>query len=329
MTQRANPFLMRAAAIAAMIAIALALALAPARARADGPTWKSGVMAGFGPWADESFATWRGWPIQTATDFIGGPWSQLENPAWTIWAWSQDPSVRLVLTVPMWIDPGSLAEAASGAYNAHFVALAKNLIAAGRANTILRIGWEFNGTWYPWSVANATDAANFAAGWRQIVGAIQAVPGQRFGFDWSPTLADSGIDPGLAYPGDKYVTEIGLDAYDGNLSLAQQSPSDRWDQLVNASAGLAWQARFAAKHRKPLSFPEWGVLYYPAAPQVGGGDDPTFIQNMYGWFATHNVAFENYFDIDSNGQYYGLNTGNGFFPQAAAQYRHLWSGGKY
>jgi hypothetical protein len=98
-------------------------------------TWKSGVFHGYGPTGDLQFATWRGSAIQTATDFIGGDdWSQIENPAWHIAAWRPVPAVQPVLTIQLWpATGGSLTEAASGAYNAHFATMAKNLVAGGPA----------------------------------------------------------------------------------------------------------------------------------------------------------------------------------------------------
>jgi hypothetical protein len=255
-----------------------------------------------------------------------GNWSLIENPAWDIAAWSSDPTVQPVLSMPMWPNTGgSLAEAASGADNAHWAALAKNLIAGGLGTAILRIGWEFNGSWYPWSVLNATDAAAFAQAWRQIVGTIQRVPGQHFGFDWSMTASAGGVNPALAYPGDSYVTTVDMDVYDWNQT-AGSTPAQRWHDTVTNGYGLAWQASFAAAHRKPISFAEWALAYNPAYPAAGGGDDPLCIQNMYNLFASHYTAFENYFDVDSMGLDFGITTGNGVFPNATALYRKLYSG---
>ena len=81
---------------------------------------------------------------------------------------------------------GTLALGATGAYNQYFATLGKNLVSDNEANTILRLGWEFNGNWFTWSVDNATDATNFVAYWRQIVTTMRAVPGQKFKFIWNP-----------------------------------------------------------------------------------------------------------------------------------------------
>jgi hypothetical protein len=296
-------------------------------ASAATPTWRSGVFAGYGPSADQQFGGWRGAPIQTATDFIASDnWTNLQNPVWTISQWAAVPSVQPDLSVAMWpATGGNLASAASGAYNSYFRTLAQNLVNGALPAASIRLGWEFNGTWYRWSVATAADAANYAAAWRQIVTAMRSVRGQRFSFDWSPTQSSGGVNPALAYPGNAYVTDIGLDVYDWNPTYNAKA-TDRWNALLSNGYGLAWQASFAAAHGKPIAFPEWGLVYYSPYPPVSGGDDPAFIQNMHNWFASHNTAFENYsnFDDPTNGFYYGLTTGSGQFPQSTALYHQLF-----
>jgi hypothetical protein len=286
------------------------------------------VFAGFGPTVDQQFGDWRGAPIQTATDYTSSDnWSNLQNPTWTISHWAAVPSVQPDLSIAMWpASGGDLATAASGAYNGYFQTLAQNLVTGGLPGASIRLGWEFNGTWYRWSVKTAADAANYAEAWRQIVSAMRSVPGQQFSFDWAPTQSTGGLDPAQSYPGDAYVTDIGLDVYDWNPT-SNATAAERWNALVNSGYGLAWQASFAASHGKPIAFPEWGLVYNSSNPPAGGGDDPAFIQSMYNWFASHNTSFENYSNIDdpNSGIDWGLTTGNGRFPQAAALYHQLYS----
>lgn len=317
----------------AVIAVAggcLAAALPGTALASSSRTWKSGVFAGYGPWQDEEFEAWRGAPIQTATDYMEwSNWSEIEDPSWDIAAWQQAPSIQPVLSIPMWAATGgSLSAAAAGSYNQYFATMAKNLIAGGLGSAIIRLGWEFNGDWYPWSATNSTTAAEYAKAWRAIVGTIQAVPGGHFTFDWSMTVNDGGVNPSLAYPGDQYVNYIGMDVYDWDESPGMTA-AQRWNAIVNDGYGLAWQANFAAQHHKQISFAEWALAYDPNDPGAGGGDDPTFIQNMYNWFGSHNTAFEDYFDADANGDDFGITTGNGEFPNATALYEQLYSGTAY
>lgn len=320
-------------ALAAVVAtiVCVLLAMAPPSEATGARHWKSGVFAGFGPTADEAFAAWRGAPVQTATDYLeSADWREIEDPAWDIWAWRQAVGVQPVLSVPLWANVGgSLAQAAAGAYNGHFAAMARRLVAGHLGSAIIRLGWEFNGTWYPWSVQDAAEAKLYAKAWRQIVGAIRGVHGEHFSFDWSMTVSSGGIDPALAYPGDAYVNSVGMDVYDLDETAPGESPSQRWNDIVNRGYGLAWQARFAAAHRKPVSFPEWAVASELLDPSWSGGDDPSFVQDMYNWFAGHDTAFEDYFDADAGLNDYGLTTGNGLFPDSAALYRSLYSGSTY
>lgn len=320
-----------AAAICVLAVFACVVLLAPAAHAGTLRGWKSGVFASYGPAGDEQFAAWRGAPVQTATDYLeSADWRAIEDPAWDIWAWRQAPSVQPVFSVPMWPSTGgSLAAAAAGRYNAHFAAMARHLIAGGLGWAIIRLGWEFNASWYPWAVQNARQAGKYAEAWRQIVGTIERVRGEHFAFDWSMTVSNGGVNPALAYPGNSYVSTVGMDVYDWNRPGPGASPGQRWNQLVGQRYGLAWQARFATAHDKPVSFPEWAVVYEPLDPWAGGGDDPTFVQDMYAWFASHHTAFEDYFDADADLVDYGLTTGTGEFAQSSTLYRSLYSGSSY
>src|SRR5581483_7148054 len=161
--------------------------------------------------------------------------------------------------------------------------------------------------------------------WRQLVESMRSVPGAHFTFDWCPNLQTNGIDPALAYPGDRFVSEIGLDVYDWSETGPGETAAQRWRDIVGKGYGLAWQQRFAAIHHKPISFPEWGLVSDPTNPALAGGDDPLFVQNMFAWFKAHNVAFENYFDANAptQGRYYAFSSG--LFPRASQRYRELYS----
>jgi hypothetical protein len=299
--------------------------------------WRSGVFDGAGPYGDLAFADWRGAAITTATDFLpANTWSEIEDPAWAIDVWRSAPSVTPGLSVAMWPwSGGSLVEAAAGEYDGHFAKLAENLVDAGLGGVTIRLGWEFNGSWYRWAVKNAAGAAQFAQAWRTIVDAMRSIPGQSFNFDWAPDLAFGGVNPALAYPGNAYVSDIGLDVYDWARS-AGETATTRWNGLVDATYGLQWQATFAAAHDKPVAFPEWGLTYTPSSSSKGsfrpsprskaGDDDTLFIRNMYDWFSSHETAFEDYFDSDSISVRLDDAITDAFnpFPKATALYRQLF-----
>ncbi len=100
--------------------------------------------------------------------------------------------------------PVSLKMGAKGLYNPYFQKLAENLVSYGLGDSILRMGWEFNGGWYTWRASS--DPANFAEYWRQIVTTMRAVPGAKnLKFDWNPALGWQQFPAEQAWPGDKYA----------------------------------------------------------------------------------------------------------------------------
>ncbi len=232
----------------------------------------------------------EGWPGMVGVKHLQrflGPW--------------QGTRYQLVLGVPMIPtqngEPmGTLAKGAAGDYDGDFATLANTLVHYGESNAILRIGWEFNGTWYPWAVTDETAAVEFAAYFRQIVTTMRSVPGTAFQFVWNPT---SGPEPEAAqnaYPGDAYVNDIGLDLYDQVWGVPMDPPL-AWARYVTEVDGLQWLSSFAAAHHKPVVIPEWAVTIRPDGH--GLGDDPLYVAKMAQWINQHDVAFSSYFDADA------------------------------
>ena len=237
--------------------------------------------------------------------FLGTSWSSIENPT-SAASCFKSMGMPVTFSVPMLPASGaSIATGASGSYNSHWTALAKNLVSAGQANADLRIGWEMNGDWFNWSAgSNPTAWKNY---WIQIVKSMKAVSGQHFTFTWSPGNGQS-FAVENAYPGDAYVDYIGQSLYDQSYS-ARTNATVRWNALLNGSHGLAWQASFAAAHGKKLSYPEWALATPSSFSGHGGGDDPYFIQQFYNFLKSHNVAYETYFDTDHSPNVHKINSG--------------------
>ncbi len=220
---------------------------------------------------------------------------------------------------PPWGFGGTLAEGATGAYNQYFTILAQTLVKDGAANAILRLGWEFNGTWYPWSVANNTDAQNFAAFWRQIVNTMRAVPGQQFKFLWNPNGGGSSSwNLELAYPGSAYVDYIGTDVYDEYWG-SPFTPQASWNSALTQTWGLNWLATFAAAEGRPIAIPEWSVDFRDDG--FGLGDDPNFINQFSSWIAAHNVAFTCIFSYNDTAGGQDNDITDGRFSNALAAFR--------
>lgn len=230
--------------------------------------------------------------------------------------WRKFNQKRLMLTMPLIPNKvttggadATLAAAAAGDYNSNYTNLMINYQKAGYQDIIVRLGHEFNGTWYKWRADNGNEAL-YVAAFRNAVTAIRNSPnaggsGVQFRFDWCPTWAavpnqPSDCDVEACYPGDDVVDVIGLDVYNQHFP-AIEDPVERWESIVNGTHGLKWHAEFAAAHGKPISFPEWGTgVRVPDPDGNGGGDDPVFVRNMAAWIESHPVLYHSYWDVQAD-----------------------------
>jgi hypothetical protein len=266
-----------------------------------------------------SFGAATGTHPVLATDYLNktSGWAAMDGAA-NVKAWSHS-AYRLVLGVSILPGVGTLAQGATGAYDGYFTTLAQNLVSDAEANAILRLGWEFNGTWFPWSVATAADAANFAAFWRQIVTTMRAVPGEQFKFLWNPNApSPTSYTPDQAYPGDAYVDYVGTDVYDNYWGNGPFTAPVAWEHQLSQQWGLDWLASFAARHDKPIAIPEWSDEFRDDGH--GLGDDPSFIDHMAAWFVSSKVAFADVWCYDSSATYRN-DLLDGTFPKALAEFK--------
>ena len=202
-----------------------------------------------------------------AMEFLDGTsWKTMDNAKPQLSHWERS-GYSMIWGIPILPDGNaySLASGATGAYDKYFVKVAKALVAGGQGRSIVRLGWEFNGGWFPWA-ANG-QASNFVAYWRQIVDAMRSVAGANFKFEWNPTLGDLG-DGNLAqyYPGDHYVDYVGVDVYDQSWAEYPGAAAE-FATMKTEPFGLDWIATFAAAHGKQITLPEWGL---GAGPGAGG-----------------------------------------------------------
>jgi hypothetical protein len=291
-------------------------------------TPRTGVFAGTGsPSGISSFESTTGANVSLGSDYLPftsgfAGMSNAQDLEWWTAPWV-GAGCQLVLGVPMipensnGVPAGTLADGAAGKYNNYFRALASTLLSAGLGNSILRLGWEFSGSWYPWSVSNATEAENFAKYWRQIVIAMRGVSGTHFTFDWNPAGGFTTWPIDDAYPGNDYVEYVGLDRFDQTW-LSPLTPELAWNNLTTMADGMGWLVKFGAAHDKPLTLSEFGVSL--RSDGRGLGDDPYFINQMAAWIASNNVAFDLYYNSDSQApdQYDAITDGN--FPNALTAY---------
>ena len=260
-----------------------------------------------------AYEKWLGRPLSIVLDFLEmETWKGMVDEAgWMAGCWKGAGRDYLAVSVPMLVHEGgpTLKQGADGQFDSHYTSLAQKLVSSGFPNSVIRIGWEFNGGWYPWTARGNT--GDFKAYWRRIVAAMRAAPGARFRYDWTATTVDGPTEE--AYPGDDVVDIVGLDVY--NQSWPQLPAPLRWQYLLHNSAGLNWHRDFAHKHGKPRSFPEWGTGTRPDGH--GGGDDPDYIRNMLAWFKEGDpVDYACYWNYHAGD--YNAKLTDGEFPLAAA-----------
>jgi len=243
------------------------------------------------PNAVEQFGQWLGYNLSWAMDFFDGrDWNYIANPTWFLQQWNCQANqttcsgFNMVWAVPILPNTSyTFAEGATGAYNIYFQQLAQILVSYGQGSSIIRLAWEFNGNWFPWSV-NSSNVNSFISYWQQIVDTMRSV-NSSFKFLWNPTRGVMYFPPDQAYPGDAYVDVIGLDVYDISTIT---NVTQRWEYMLNESYGLNWLANFSSQRGKPISLPEWG-LWPVVSYNPGGGDNPYFIMQMAEWISNNNV----------------------------------------
>lgn len=268
-----------------------------------------GVYGGEDPSTEQVLAQSMSRQPEYAMAFLdASSFQKLEDPSWFI-SQFQGSGYSMIWGVPILPSSGdySLATGATGAYNQYFVTLAEGLVAGDQGSSIIRLGWEFNGSSFPWAASGQAD--NFIAYWQQIVTAMRSVSGANFKFEWNPTSGDQGAGK-LAdyYPGNSYVDLIGLDVYDVSWGSYPGAAAE-FTRLETEPYGLNWLASFAAQHGKPMTLPEWGLGWGDSdngAPvsdpgtETSGGDDPTFINDMAGWITANNVYEATMWDVGTS-----------------------------
>ncbi len=247
-----------------------------------------GVFVGNDPSSVTAFENWVGAPVEFLAAHTGqANWSDWTNSISWMADQFKNQTANLTWSIPMFADGGSLAQGATGAYDAHYTDAAKALLAASsdKDKIYVRVGEEFNGTWMTWSAAGKEQ--EFINTYRNFVDAFRAVS-DKFVFEWNVNVGDYGMNPADAYPGDAYVDIVGMDFYyDVNVNNKDSLVS--WNGMVNRTYGLQWLEDFAAAHGKPTAYSEWGV---------NSDDAGAYIQKAHEWFESHNVVYQQYWDSD-------------------------------
>jgi hypothetical protein len=257
------------------------------------------------------FERWLGGKVDGVLGYTGGAdWADYDGSVpWAVGLWGKIDR-RIFWSVPLIPKGATLEAAARGDYDDHYRKAAGHLrgFRPGDGRLNIRTGWEFNGDWMPWTAQKNPKA--FAGAFRHFVRSFHSVS-DRFLFEWNVNVGDVGMNPEDAYPGDEYVDLVGMDFY-WQLKWDPKEPGKAWDNALTRRYGLEWHQKFAAAHRKPTSYSEWGISADNAAP---------YLEKAKQWFDRHDVVFHTYWD--SNADYPGK-LSDGQYPAAAAAYRRLF-----
>jgi hypothetical protein len=204
-------------AVARTHTMALAAATAASSRHRSGLPWASGAYLPTGtPAAAAAFGAWRRRPLDIGEVWVNGSsWASITDPAWIYQQWQGSPYTLVVSVAMLPADvPGvSIQACAAGTYNAHWRHFGQVIRSYGLGSSIIRLGWEFNGKWYPWA---ATDPTAWAECYRQAVTSARSTAPQ-LRWDWNANRGVSSAlaDPTRAYPGNAYVNMIGSTATTG------------------------------------------------------------------------------------------------------------------
>lgn len=125
--------------------------------------------------------------------------------------------------------PGKLAlsQIADGAQDTYLMEYAA-AVRAYREPVIISFAAEFNVNWFQWGYTHASPAS-FVAAWRHIVAVFRRAGADNVTWLWNAdTLTGQAVDPRPWWPGNAYVTWVGLDGY-------YSKPGDTFASLFNKS----------------------------------------------------------------------------------------------
>ena len=195
-------------------------------------------------------------------------------------------------------NPEWAAKCAAGGYDIYATQLARNLVDSGFGYAVIRLGSEMNGTWNTGSLGTTVAQWHqWAECFAQEVQAMRGARGSHFLFDWNISANYREIPLADFYPGNAYVDIIGIDIYDEgdpDRPIPPVGNRARWADIAAEPEGIDVVEAFAAAHGKPLSFPEWATF-------VTQSNDANYVAGMGAFIATHDVAFQSWFDVGDDG----------------------------
>ncbi|MCA0437726.1 MAG: hypothetical protein M9891_13795 [Austwickia sp.] len=287
----------------------------------------SGVWVGGQPYADawHGFGQYRGAPVDAVLGYSDNKsWDAIKHSG-NISLFAKFPGTfvyGLGLLPTRGGGAGSLRDVADGKHDDVWRAVGAGLVKYNRKRSIVRIGFEANGTWFSWG-ATAETAEDFKAAFRRVAGILRESGAEPvIDFDIGCGVGLTGDSDHMApltklYPGDDVVDVMGCDTYDDKGTGAGNPAA-----LGKTGNGpsLKETLDFAKERGKLLVVPEWGLDH-----TYGPGDHADYITTMYKFFDENadHIALEIYFnegttDIKSSLWQPDQN------PESAKEYARIW-----
>ena len=320
-------------------------------------SWGRGPISGL-PWhsggyslLDHLVQARNGRGLDLVQNFPNNPdWSQIENigrvPKWIRTVEDHEP-IYYILSFPPFPkndpespkhDPMAWKRAASGEFNDRWKKAAESLRDTTPGNCIVRVGWEFNGTSFPWTVHGLDGKSGqqqwYIDGFRHCVDMLRKHWSSSITISWCRIKNGKQIGNVSKYfPGKDHVDIIGLDYYD---VYSPQYTLDDWEveaRRINRNneddpIGIEAHLEMSRSLDLPMSVDEWGISCRDrntdqACDPSSGGDNPIFIEGMHRFLERNaaSVAYECYFNTSGGHQIGGDPSPN---PKATEAYRSLW-----
>jgi hypothetical protein len=221
------------------------------------------------------------------------------------------------------MNPRALAAAGAGTdpeFVPGFTRVARAIRAAGldAPSTVIRLGHEMDGYWYPWATNDRPAlAASYILAYRRAHDVLKSFcPAIRFSLGYCTGGPTS--DLALHYPGDDYVDIISSDFYDSEAKTEAGVVNEQ------AGRGIAQFGAFAQSHGKRYALDEWGLNGNDG--DTRSRDNPAYVQGVFDELAALEARWPGIVSHDSY-----FNEGPHFYltssvnPRSVATYRAAWA----
>lgn len=135
----------------------------------------------------------------------------------------------------------------------------------------LRMNWEMNGNWYPWSeVRNGNQRGEYAKAWRHVHDIFTNVGAKNVTWVWCTSIEyENSLELGPLYPGDDYVDWVAMDGFNWahNRNASWRSFEELFAPTYDAFGKLA--------PNKPIMIAEVG------SPENVDSADPTMSKSAW------------------------------------------------